>query len=75
MRRGVNSPPEFISDRVANEVAEAQQKDRDAIFHGKCLGCIWKKGNNQGEGLRFCIGCAYSTFNNHMPNRYIGTGR
>lgn len=58
------------SQRVA--ITAAQRSGTGAVFHGGCLGCLWRKGNAQGEGLRWCMGCAYFGFVQHLPNRRMG---
>lgn len=53
------------------KITEAQRLKKNVIFHGACIGCIWLEGNSTGENLRYCMGCAFSTFADHLPNRRI----
>lgn len=71
-RKGVNAREETISFHARVAITRAQTDGTDAIFHGSCIGCIWKLNNAWGEGLRWCKGCAYFNFTDHLPNRRIG---
>ncbi len=70
-RNGVNAREETISFSARVAITRAQQAGTDAIFHGACHDCIWKLNNAWGEGLRWCKGCAYFNFTDHLPNRKI----
>lgn len=71
-RNGPHASEQQITFSARVSITKAQRDGTDAIFHGSCIGCIWKLNNAWGEGLRWCMGCAYFNFSNSQPNRRIG---
>ena len=55
----------------AKVVMEAINSGKPAIFHGGCVGCIWRHQNTTHEGLAFCRGCSYFAFNRARPDKSI----
>jgi hypothetical protein len=70
-RKGPHGDQMWIEPETRDEIREAQEQGKDCVFHGACLGCAWKKGNSTGEGLRWCMGCAFFEFSEHKPNRKL----
>ncbi len=67
--RRFRANPRYPEDALWN-VKEARVAGKDAVFHGACLGCIWQKGNAQGEGLRWCSGCRMFS-NCNFSNKWL----
>lgn len=60
-----------IPAKQAREVLVAIEEGRPAVFHGGCLGCIFRHQNTTHTGLAFCRGCRYFAFNQSLPDRSI----
>lgn len=71
-QKGPHSPEVNIPASARREITTAQKLGGDAIFHGACIGCIYKAGNAVGaERINWCLGCTFSTFSDNLPNRRI----
>jgi hypothetical protein len=70
-KTGPHGEEQTISGSARVAITKAQRAGADAIFHGACSACLWRKGNAQGEGLKWCMGCAFFNFTDHLPNRRL----
>ncbi len=72
---GTHGDQQYLTSSQRAAITEAQRDSKDAIFHGACIGCLWRKGNAQQEGLRWCMGCAFFGFTENLPNRCLPEAR
>lgn len=62
------------TEKMLRIISEHRARQRDtvsigAIYHGKCIGCIYVKDNDSRAGIEWCLGCRYSNFDIRIPDR------
>lgn len=72
---GRNSPDDYLKPSALETLSKAREENKNAVFHGQCVTCVHLEGNNSGEGMRYCFGCAISTWSEYKPNRRLAFPR
>lgn len=69
--KGRGSPDRFVKPEIRHAITKAQENNEDVVFHGACRDCLNRKGNNSGEGMRYCMGCAIAWWSETGENRHV----